>query len=213
MRGLRVSHDGLEPAADARERRRRAGARLPVRAPTHGWHLHGAGCCDGRRCGTARVCRGGAARRGTSGEHNDRASSASAADVEDLARVEERIRRLSGDLRRDLDDDLWQEVLGDLARRRRELRAALPPASTGTRATTSWSDLTTTEQFEVIRDGLSAVVVQKAACRGQSVHERVSLYPYGTVEHLLPSKANGWRVTPFDYAAAEVAVSEARRAA
>jgi site-specific DNA recombinase len=125
----------------------------------------------------------------------------------ELARVETRLRQLSGDLRDELDDDVWHEMVTTHARRRRQLRAELARAEAPTTTKTSWRDLTPAEQFEVMRAGLGAVVVRKAAYRGQPIDERVQCYPYGSVDHLVPSKENGWILTPFDFAAADEAVS------
>lgn len=122
--------------------------------------------------------------------------------IAELARVDERIRRLSGDLRDDLDEDLWEQLVADQARRRRELREQLDAVVPRSAPVTSWDDLSVGEQFEVMREGLGAVVVQKAAYRGQPIRERVRWYSPGGVEHLLPSKANRWMIRPFDFAAA-----------
>jgi site-specific DNA recombinase len=127
----------------------------------------------------------------------------------ELAQVEERLRRLSNGLRAELDADTWQDLVTEHARRRRELLAKRRHAGgSALPAITSWSDLTAAERFEVIREGLSAVVVRKAQTRGQAIEERAEIFPGGTVDHLLPSKENGWHITPFDFAAAHRAVSD-----
>ena len=68
-------------------------------------------------------------------------------------------------------------------------------------------DLAPAERFEVIREGMGAVVVRKARRRGEPIHERARIYAAGTVEHLLPSKANGMRLMAFDFGAADRAVN------
>ncbi len=128
---------------------------------------------------------------------------ASAIEAE-LERIAERLRRLHDD-----GDGLWTELIEEQTRRRNSLladRARLELAAAAP-TTTSWSELARGEQFEVMREGLSAVIVRKAERRGQPVEERVSLYAGDTVDGLLPSKDNDWRITPFDFVAAERAVS------
>src|SRR4051794_243927 len=64
------------------------------------------------------------------------------------ARLDDRIRRLSSKLRDEVDEDLWQDVMSDLARRRRELHARRARASGEVKGTeTLWTDLTPAERF------------------------------------------------------------------
>jgi DNA invertase Pin-like site-specific DNA recombinase len=127
----------------------------------------------------------------------------------ELAQIDERLRRLSGELQAELDADTWQDLVTEHSRRRRQLRALRGQAGGGVLPDTiTWSDLTAAEQFEVIREGISAVMVRKAQVRRQPIEERIEIYPAGTVDHLFPSKANDWRITPFDFAAAERALSD-----
>jgi len=126
----------------------------------------------------------------------------------ELARVDERIRRLSSSLRDELGDDLWQDAMIELARHRRQLLDQRKRSNGKiARTTTGWADLTAAERFEVIREGLGAVIVRRAGRRGQPIEQRARIYAAGTVDHLLPSKADGMRLTPFDFDAAELAVS------
>jgi hypothetical protein len=135
-------------------------------------------------------------------------SRAAAIDAE-LSQVDERIRRLNGELRSELDDAMWQEMVTTLARRRRDLVAerveATAPRSAGT--TTGWADLDPSERFEVVRQAIGAVMVRKAQYRGQSFEERVRIYAAGVVDHLLPSRSKDFAITPFDFAAADAALS------
>jgi len=126
----------------------------------------------------------------------------------ELQQVEERIRSLHRELRGELDADLWQELVVDLGRRRRELAAqrdALGAQSAS--ACTGWSELTAAEQFEVMREALDAVVVRKARGRREPIADRTFLYGTGTVEHLLPAPTNGWALRPFDFAAADASAA------
>ncbi len=78
-------------------------------------------------------------------------------------------------------------------------------------ASTAWSELTATEQFEVLREALDAVVVRESRGRREPVAARTSLYRTGTVEHLLPCATNGWELRPLGFAAA-AALTEASTA-
>jgi hypothetical protein len=122
----------------------------------------------------------------------------------DLQHVEERLRRLTADLHDDLEPDVWQTMVAELSARRRglldeqeQLTSSVAPSPT------SWRDLSTAEQFEVMREALDAVIVRRATRHRQPPEERVSLYRAGTLGDLLPPHRGARRPQPFDFDAAD----------
>jgi hypothetical protein len=126
----------------------------------------------------------------------------------DLQHVEERLRRLTADLHDELEPDVWQTMVAELSARRRalldeqeQLTSSVAPSPT------SWRDLSTAEQFEVMREALDAVIVRRATRNRQPPEERVSLYRAGTLGDLLPPHRGARRPQPFDFEASEAAAS------
>jgi hypothetical protein len=123
----------------------------------------------------------------------------------EIGRIDERLRRLTSDD----EDALWADLIAEQSVRKSKLlaeRASLQ-ATVARNVTTTFVELDRAEQFEILREALDAVIVSKTERRGQPVEERVALYAAGTVGHLLPSKANDWRIRPFDFSAADLAAS------
>jgi hypothetical protein len=119
----------------------------------------------------------------------------------DLELVADRLRALGENLQAELDADVWQEMVMQANKRRRQLLAERDAILAGLGQSTStltWDDMGQDEQFEIMLRALDAVVVRRVHYRGEPTERRVALHEAGSISHLFPGPANDWRLQRLD---------------